>query len=714
MKKLLSILLVAMLCLTMSNYSFSQNVNVTPSPPGTPYATLTDAFTAVQLGTHGTTPTITFVADYIDATGATLGIGAYTSVTITASGTRNITCSAAAPLITFNNVDNSLIDGNLGGGSLTFTLTNLASTLIGGVNLSNGSSGNTIRDMAVTTASLNGRLINIAQSTVNGAGNNNNRVENCDLNGGTRSLQVFGTALAAGVGSRNLNTEFINNRCLNAATLAIFLGSESENVVCDDNTVDYTGPIGHAALVNWRGINCQSLGTIQIRRNIIKNFKSAFATSTAIGIISIPQITTNPEPTGPVITTINFINNCVTLTDINITGATFVYGIAPLSNPTTVAYTSNVFNNTCRIGGTSAGVAAYTVALAIDAEVAGSVINSSNNICSNTRTGGITGTFHVGYDLTAYPFAGVVLNSDYNLGNASDATFGWDAGYDGFVYKGGFLSTYKDSTCGANIEQHTSNDPVSFTDINSCVFTAGSVGGNMNGQPKAAVVADIFGTPRNATYPYKGAYEGAALKVLTLNGCLEGKISTSEIQIFLSTGAGCVLEAQSFADLDNNTNTATLCYGDAIDNGTAYRLDVRSINHIATYSLATVTFAAGTASYNFPVSGAFGGNLNGSGCFYAGDRNQDSLVDLTDIIDVYTDAQAFLVGCRLASDMNGDGSATLTDLLLTYTSAISFVEVESPCPPEPNSINGSNNEYLRRNESRISKVDSKANVPINY
>ena len=684
MKKLFSVLSIALLFLVMGNQAFSVPVDVTPFNPIGGYPSLGAAFTAISTtNTHGLTPTITFTTTGLEVASTLTGSAFFNSVTITSSLLGCvITCASANPVITFNNVDNSTIDGNLGGGTLTFNLTLTTSGLIGGVNLSNGSSGNVIRDLAVTTTSLNGRLINFAQSNVNGAGNNNNTVENCDLTGGSRSLQSFGTALASGIGSRNLNSRFINNRCTNAATLPIFLGSEVEGATCDNNTIDYTGIIPHAALVNWRGILCQSLGTVNIRKNIIKNFKSAFATSTAIGIISIPATSTNPLPPANVI---NFINNCVTLTDINITGAAFVYGIAPLSNATTVAYTSNVFNNTCRIGGTSAGVAAYTVGIAIDVQVVGSVINSSNNICSNERTGGDAGTFHIGYDLTSFPFAGVTLNSDYNLGTSDDLAFGWDAGYNGFVYKGGFLSVYKDSTCAAGVEQHTSNDNVTFTGINSCVLAAGTVGGNLCGSPKATVTDDIFNTPRAPLYPYKGAYEGPAFKILTVTACLEGKVNSGEIQVFLETGATCTAVAQGFAFLDVNTNLAKICFGDAVSNGTPYQLHVYSINHIQTFSAVNTTFIAGAAAYNFTTQGAFGGNLSTGGCFFGGDVNKDSTIDVSDIISIANDASNFVGGCRLSTDINSDEFVDVSDLTITYNNSQNFVGIVSPCP-EPNSL----------------------------
>ncbi len=704
-------------CLDIS--AVSQN-NVNVSPNSLNYATLTAAFAAIQLGTHGATPTVTITASFTEtsATGAILTNNAPTAITsvrIYTAGTFTVTgaTTVAAPIMTFNDIDNSTIDGRVGQtgttNALTFNHLNTTSGLIGVLNLSNGCSGNTIKWCNCTTLSLNGRMINVAQSTAALGGNNNNTIDHCVMDGGSRAIQTFGTA---GVNT-NDNTTITNNKVTNANTLGIFVGSELIGVNCSNNDVSITRAIG-AGLVNYRGISIQGGGTINCNANNVHNLTNTTAgnTYTFIGIISIPQ----PITTGSTSYVINFVNNCVTLMDNNLASG-FIYGLFPATNGTSPACTQNVYNNTCRLGGTGLVTATNAVfdCLPISVVAAGSTVKSYNNVCSYERSANNTTSFGIAYDLTSYPAPGVTLNSDYNNGNAYANTFGWDGGYGNFVYQNAGIEQYKDSTCSVSIEQHTSFDSLLFAGTNSCVLATGTVGGNMNGKTglSPAVTTDIFGTARNATYPYRGAYEGPALKVFTLTAALEGKssgIGSANPPVNLVLYQGCVGKATCYVELNIGTNSGVATFGDAITNGGGgYQLAVRSINHLRTWSSSSsVVFTAGTGSYNFTdlITKAFGSNQAGSSApfsFYGGDINQDGTIDITDLGLIDNDAFNFLSGCRISTDVNSDGTVDVTDGAITDNNVSNFVSEVSPCPA-PTSVVTSNVKNVGTVTSRKAEV----------
>lgn len=712
MKKLFSVLSIALLLMIASNCSFAQPANqLEVTPAGVPgsgslYSNWNDAFSDVEAGTHGLTPVILVLGSFTEiappATGGVLTKNAlFTSVTIKINGAGPYTVTSPATvtssIITLDGVTFSTINGFMAGGNnigLTLEYLDLLATRIQGcIQLINGSSDNTIKYVGCKTASVAGRLVYINTSNINGVGNDRNTVDHCLIDGGLRGYQVFGTNVAAPPASFNRDNVFTNNTVKNASALAVFIGTASTGNVCDGNDIFIDRVITLAAVVNYRGINVQAVGNNYVRKNKIHNLTLGPATiaHSYIGIISIPVVPLIAG--GPYAAHVDMINNCATLMDDNGL-APFIYAIAPLSTtaPNDNPYSVNCMNNTARVGGvSSATTAGFTVALAIDVETSGSSVNSSNNVCQNERTGGAVGSFHIGYDITAYPFTGVTFDSDYNMCWGKDLTYGWDAGYKGFVYKGG-VSQYQDSTCSAPVEQHTMFGEVKFSGgANSCALDLALLGGDMCGEPKSLVTDDINNVVRNPLYPYKGCWEGPALKVLSLTLCLEGKVTGGQVTVGLFTAA-CVYVADCTADINFTTGKTNLCFGNAVADGVGYRLVVLSKNHLETWSaLSNVSFAAGgppNATYDFTTSAAkaFGGNQTSGppSCMFGGDVNQDGTIDVTDLGLIDNDGYNFVAGCRIATDVNSDGVTDVTDAGIADNNAYNFVSVMSPCP-EPSS-----------------------------
>ncbi len=686
--------MIAIVFLAISNYSYSAN-EYRLSGTGAPtfYSSLQAVLTAANSVTNGTAAkTITVVAaPPAEAAGSTLTGANYTTLLFTSSGVFTITSTGGAAILILDGADNVTIDGTAGGGTLTFNNTSVA-LAAGSIQMVNGSSNNIVRNCTCigvgVATSQGGRTINIGQSLLDAqGGNNNNIIERNTVIGGRRGIQVFGSAPLGGqLGVTNDNTIIRNNVVKNNSSIGIFVGSETRNNTVLSNEVFMDpGVVVVGDGLNFRGINCQGVGTNNIRKNRVHDLSSTTPSSTFFGILSIPVTLTAP---GSNLTTNNIINNCVTLMTNN-DGQ--VIGI-DLSN-IAQEYTGNVFNNTCRLAGNST-VQQFSAALIADNNLTGSIINLCNNIAINGKTSAVDSSTQVGLDLTTYPATGVTLNSDYNIGKGLDTITGWDAGYNGFLYRNaGGLALYK--AAAFPNEQHTAFMNVLFTGLNTCDLNLAAVGGDMSGKPLALVPDDINGTVRNATYPYRGAYEGPALKVLSVTVCLEGKVAGGEIQVCLYD-ANCNLISDGTADINFATGKTNLAFGNAVSNGVGYYLRVKSINHLATWSaLPNIVFAAGgppNATYDFTTSPskAFGNNQTPGppSCMFGGDVNQDGTIDVTDAGLIDNDAFNFTAGPRLATDINSDGVVDLSDASIADNNIFNFVSKVSPCPVFESIISG--------------------------
>ena len=68
---------------------------------------------------------------------------------------------------------------------------------------------------------------------------------------------------------------------------------------------------------------------------------------------------------------------------------------------------------------------------------------------------------------------------------------------------------------------------------------------------------------------------------------------------------------------------------------------------------------------------------DGIWAFYAGDVNQDGIVDIFDINLVDNDSGDFITG-YVTSDINGDGVVNTADIGFVYNNSSSFVTSSTP------------------------------------
>lgn len=213
--------LVALLALVASPAS-AQNVSVNPGAGS--YATLADAFAAINTGIHTGAITVSITADTTEpATGAVLnasgsGAASYTSVLITPAGARTVSGAATAglPLIDLNGADNVTINGlNASGNSLTVSNTTASATSgTSTIRLIGGATGNTITNATILgsasmSAATNGGTIFISTDANTPNGNDNNTISNNNLGpaGGnlpTKAVSCNGSQSTTAIGNSGI------------------------------------------------------------------------------------------------------------------------------------------------------------------------------------------------------------------------------------------------------------------------------------------------------------------------------------------------------------------------------------------------------------------------------------------------------------------------------------------------------------------------------
>lgn len=134
-----------------------------------------------------------------------------------------------------------------------------------------------------------------------------------------------------------------------------------------------------------------------------------------------------------------------------------------------------------------------------------------------------------------------------------------------------------------------------------------------------------------------------------------------------------------YAVLDSFTLTANFQITTAPSG--SYYLVLKHRNCIETWSSSAINYTAGsTISYNFSTSAlnAFGNNMiqiDSSPlrfALYSGDVNQDGIIDASDLLEVYNDANIFLTG-YVNADITGNNIVDVSDLIIVYNNSVNFV-----------------------------------------
>jgi hypothetical protein len=474
---------------------------------------------------------------------------------------------AAGSVISLDGGDNIIVDGRPGGVSSVVSNYLMVNDLFSGSNSSrnielwNGANNNIIRYInavaAAPTATTGARVINISTSPL-GQPNNNNVITNNVVTGGLRGIQVFGTAAI------NTGNVISNNVVRDFGDRGIFGGSFQDNTTIQSNTIGFStfNPLGTAitgidnqgtgltqtnildnvinlplpsstTVTQILGISDVSSGGVtNIERNTINNLSSPVATiiwgiytttQTAVQNINVRRnkiydLSSNAAASirgisfaGFTGSTFRIENNFVSLTQAN-SSATSVLGIFIGGTAATNTYTTHLYHNTFRIGGTlssTSGTANSVVSAGIfrNNNQTGSSYNQINNIAINERSGGVTGVAHIGFINFS---ANGTLNVDHNTYFASAASdayaAGWTTGTGTTVFASSpaGLTLYK--TDAAPNEQNSNFANVLFvsnTDLH--LAPPSDRDPALKGTPIGSVTVDIDGETRSATTPRQGA-----------------------------------------------------------------------------------------------------------------------------------------------------------------------------------------------------------------
>lgn len=213
-----------------------------------------------------------------------------------------------------------------------------------------------------------------------------------------------------------------------------------------------------------------------------------------------------------------------------------------------------------------------------------------------------------------------------------------------------------------------------------------------------SVEAHIFHKPDNAALG-KVDYLPVASVRLRIFAAIQGLnradgrlIRTDSLICYLreaSSPYSIIDSATALLDSVNYTADFDFYNAGSTDSYSDYYIDVKHFNSVETWSSNTVQVQRNsnvmfTYSFISSSSQAYANNLildNGKYCIYSGDVNQDTFVDISDIINVKNDATVFLTGNRLPTDINGDGSAGLDDVLIVNNNSSSFIRLRSPLNP---------------------------------
>ncbi len=178
------------------------------------------------------------------------------------------------------------------------------------------------------------------------------------------------------------------------------------------------------------------------------------------------------------------------------------------------------------------------------------------------------------------------------------------------------------------------------------------------------------------------------VKQLQLTALIEGfydNVSNTMIpdtaKVFLRNINFPYTTIDSAKGLLNSSGMGTFSFYNPV-NGIPYYIEVQHRNSIQTWSNNGYSFGLNQLSYDLTTtsSKAFGNNLKLKGTkwtIFSGDENQDGIVDLTDLINIYNASSNFVSG-YVSSDINGDGITNITDLIITYNNLINYVSIQRP------------------------------------
>ncbi len=187
----------------------------------------------------------------------------------------------------------------------------------------------------------------------------------------------------------------------------------------------------------------------------------------------------------------------------------------------------------------------------------------------------------------------------------------------------------------------------------------------------------------NLTVFLEGLYSGSGTMNQANNGFGPQYVAgvADQVTVELRNSANFSIIEHTASNVNLGTNGAASFTIPAALSG-SYYINIKHRNSIATTSASPVSFAAASTGYSFDLpSKAFGSNLrqmpDGYYVIYAGDVNEDGIVNASDLTSVNSAASTFVSG-YLPTDVNGDGLIDAGDMILTDNNASKFIVTQHP------------------------------------
>jgi hypothetical protein len=378
--------------------------------------------------------------------------------------------------------------------------------------------------------------------------------------------------------------------------------------------------------------------------------------------------------------------------------------------------TNNAWYNTIYLNASSTGASFGTAAIYTGT---GTTVDLRNNIGVNVSVPGTSG-LTVAYrrsDNNLLTYASGSNNNDLYAGIPGSRNLIY---YDGASYM--TMTDFKTLVAPRDNSSFTENPPFFnvltspynlhiVTGVNTLCESSGTAVTNPN------VITDMDGESRFPTTGYPdnvyhpasapdvGADEFAgglvpATRTLNLVLFLEslytGGLSLNQAHDAIGPKFGSGIADQITVELHNALSYNTVEYvANAVNLGTdghasvaiptsyngSYFITIKHRNSVETTTASAISFAGSIINYNFDIANmAYGNNLklvNGKYCIYAGDLNQDGIVDLEDLVLDDNLTATFGTG-YIREDINGDGLIDSGDILLIDNNVSLFAGMVLP------------------------------------
>jgi hypothetical protein len=247
------------------------------------------------------------------------------------------------------------------------------------------------------------------------------------------------------------------------------------------------------------------------------------------------------------------------------------------------------------------------------------------------------------------------------------------------------IAWYKNSLLTGNTGLTYTYTPTG-TDYISCVLTSSITGCTINNPATSNMVTIFVDNPPKASIVklyLEGLYNpstGIMNPAMNETGVQFADTVADEVTVVLANTTYPFTPAHTF-NLQLLTS-GVLNFPVPCSLSGNYYIVVKQRNHIETWSSAPVTFGGTLVEYDFSddAAKAYGNNMvqmGGIYAIYAGDINQDGVVDGLDMILLDNLSANFGQG-YLPEDLNGDGSIDALDMIPLDNNSAAFISVVSP------------------------------------